>query len=168
MIKFNTTLLKFDNQGEKTGWTYISIPKNIAEQLKPANKRSFRVKGKIDDHAVKSVSLLPMGEGDFIMPVNTVMRKALMKRKGDTVKLLLEVDTAELKISSALLACLEDEPEATAFFKKLPASHQQYFSKWIESAKTDATKTKRIALAINAFVRKMSYGEMIRAQKKEN
>lgn len=166
MISFKTTLLKFDDQGEKTGWTYISIPQKIAQQLKPGNKKSFRVKGKIDEYTIKSVALLPMGEGDFIMAVNATIRKAIMKRKGDIVKLALEIDNTILKISPSLLACMEDEPEAIAYFKKLPASHQQYYSKWIEAAKTDATKTKRIALAINAFSKKMSFSQMMQMQKK--
>jgi len=167
MISFKTTLLKFDRQGEKTGWTYITVPQKIAQQLMPGNKRSFRVKGKIDEYAIKSVSLLPMGEGDFIMAVNATMRKAIMKKKGDAVKLVLEVDKAVLRISPALLACMEDEPDAITYFKKLPGSHQQYYSKWIESAKTDATKTKRIALAINAFSKKMSFSQMMQLQKKD-
>ena len=167
MISFKTTLLKFDRQGEKTGWTYITIPQKITQELKPGNKKSFRVKGTIDEHAIRSVALLPMGEGEFIMPVNATMRKAILKRKGDTVKLALELDHAVLKISAALLACLEDEPDATEYFKKLPGSHQQYYSKWIESAKTDATKTKRIALAINAFSKKMSFSQMMQLRKKD-
>ena len=167
MISFKTTLLKFDRQGEKTGWTYITIPQKITQQLKPGNKKSFRVKGTIDEHAIRSVALLPMGEGEFIMPVNATMRKAILKRKGDTVKLALELDHTVLKISATLLACLEDEPDATEYFKKLPGSHQQYYSKWIESAKTDATKTKRIALAINAFSKKMSFSQMMQLRKKD-
>jgi hypothetical protein len=45
MIKFTATLLKFDKQGEKTGWTYIEIPADLAQKLKPGNKKIFRVKG---------------------------------------------------------------------------------------------------------------------------
>jgi uncharacterized protein YdeI (YjbR/CyaY-like superfamily) len=64
------------------------------------------------------------------------------------------------------MECLADEPEAAAFFNSLPGSHQQYFSRWIESAKTDATKTKRIAMAINAFSKKLGYSQMMQLQKK--
>ena len=44
MIKFTATIKQFAEQGEKTGWTYIDVPENIALQLKPNNKKSFRVK----------------------------------------------------------------------------------------------------------------------------
>ena len=40
-----------------------------------------------------------------------------------------------------------------------------YFSKYIESAKTSATKAKRIALTMEAMLKGMSYPEMIRANK---
>ena len=167
MISFKTILLKFDRQGEKTGWTYFIIPEKIADKLNPGVKRSFRVKGAIDDHKIKAVSLLPMGEGDFIMPVNATMRKAIMKQKGDSIKVSLELDSTPVKISATLLECMEDDPDAKAYFNKLPGSHQKYYSNWIESAKTDVTKTKRIALAMNAFSKKMSFSEMMRMQKKE-
>jgi predicted aspartyl protease len=167
MISFKTTLLKFDKQGEKTGWTYFVIPQKIAEKLNPGVKRSFRVKGSIDECKIKSVALLPMGEGDFIMPVKAAMRKALMKQKGDKISVTLELDKTPFKMSAGLLECLEDEPEARAYFNKLPGSHQKYYSNWIETAKTDVTKTKRIALALNAFSKKMSFSQMMQLQKKD-
>src|SRR4051812_6296220 len=45
MIKFSAILLQFAEQGEKTGWTYIQVPVEITQKLKPGNKRSFKVKG---------------------------------------------------------------------------------------------------------------------------
>jgi hypothetical protein len=166
-IIFKTILKKFAAQGEKTGWTYIDIPQKIAAQLKQNNKKSFRVKGTIDNHKINRVALLPMGEGDFIMAINNEMRKAIKKQKGAEVALKIELDESTLKISEAFITCLKDEPAALNFFKKMPLSHQQYYSNWIESAKTDFTKTKRIALAVNTLAKNMNYGEMIRSQKKE-
>ena len=165
MIIFTAEILQFKEQGEKTGWVYIQVPKKIADKLLPGNKRSFRVKGKLDDHTISQVALLPMGEGNFILPLNATIRKAIRKTKGAKLEVKLEVDSKPLKISKELLVCMEDEPDAKAYFEKLAPSHRQYYSKWIESAKTDATKTKRIALAINAFAMKLSYGEMMRLQK---
>jgi uncharacterized protein YdeI (YjbR/CyaY-like superfamily) len=60
---------------------------------------------------------------------------------------------------------LSDEPEALKFFNSLTGSHQRYFSKWIESAKGDETKAKRIAQSINAFLKKQGFPEMLREQK---
>jgi uncharacterized protein DUF1905/bacteriocin resistance YdeI/OmpD-like protein len=167
MVQFTATIKQFATQGEKTGWTYIEIPSDIAQDLKPGNKKSFRVKGKLDNCAIKGIALLPMGGGSFIMALNSSIRKCIGKRKGAMLKLQLEVDTEGYKLNPDFVACLADDPPARAFFSKLPKSHQNYFSKWIETAKTEQTKTKRIAAAVNALSRKMGFGEMLRSQRQE-
>lgn len=86
MISYTTTILQFNQQGEKTGWTYILVPAAMAEQLIAGNKKSFRVKGKLDEHPLKGVALIPMGGGDFILALNADLRKAISKRKGATIK----------------------------------------------------------------------------------
>ncbi|MEI9933350.1 MAG: DUF1905 domain-containing protein [Ferruginibacter sp.] len=73
--------MKFGEQGEKTGWSYILVKKEIAEKLKPGNKKSFRVKGKLDEYSIKGIALVPMGEGNFIMAINATMRKAMVNKK---------------------------------------------------------------------------------------
>jgi hypothetical protein len=166
MIHFTATMKRFDKQGEKTGWTYIEIPADLAQKLKPGNKKEFKVKGKLDDHAINRVSLMPMGGGAFIMPINAAMRKAIGKRHGAMVKVQLTEDKTEFIFNKDFMDCLADEPAAGAFFKTLPGSHQRYFSKWIDDAKTEPTKTKRIAQAITALSKKQGYGEMIRSNKK--
>jgi hypothetical protein len=167
MQQFTTTILQFAEQGEKTGWTYICIPATIAQKLKPGNKKSFRVKGKLDDHPIQKVALLPMGEGDFIMPLNATVRKAIRKTKGAKLKVTLEADNAIIRPPADLLECLADEPKALEFFKAMAKSHQNYFGNWINSAKTDATRAKRIAQAVNAMARSKTFGEMVRALKQD-
>ncbi len=167
MVKFATTILKFDEQGEKTGWTYIEVPAEFAQKLKPGNKKSFRVKGSLDNFKISSVALMPMGEGNFIMAINAEMRKGIGKRKGAQLMVQLEVDDAPLQLSADLLGCLADEPKALDFYKTLSKGHQNYFSKWIESAKTEPTKAKRIAQAVNALSKCLHFGLMIRALKAE-
>lgn len=165
MIKFTALLEKFGKKGEKTGWTYIMIRSEQTEKINPGVKKSFRVKGKLDNFPIKGVALIPMGEGDFIMAINASMRKGIKKQKGEKIIVQLELDKAPLKISNDFLLCLVDDKKAKAFFDKLPNSHQNYYSKWIESAKTDATKAKRIAQAINGFKMDMNFPEMLRYYK---
>ena len=165
MVSFTTTIKKFDDQGEKTGWSYIEIPAEIAEQLKPSTKVSFMVKGKLDGITIKSISLLPMGNGNFILALKADLRKKLRKNKGAMLKVQLEKDDAPYTINEDFMQCLNDSPVAASHFRQLPGSHQKYFSKWIESAKTDATKAKRIAQAVEAMEVNLSYPEMIRKNK---
>jgi len=166
MIELTATLLQFAEKGEKTGWTYVSIPATIAHEIKPNTKVSFRVKGFLDDVAVNGLALIPMGEGDFILPVKTALRKAIRKEKGATVKLQLALDQGfKIEMPSDLAECFADEPQALQYFENLPKSHQHYYFKWINEAKTDATRAKRIVATLNAASQGMSYGEMIRAMK---
>jgi hypothetical protein len=162
MIEYKTTILKFEKQGEKTGWTYIEVPADVAEQLMSNIRKSFRVKGKLDKLTIKQVALIPMGNGNFIMPLNSTLRKALGKKHGAQLLVSLTVDKEEFKFAEDFIACLEHEPKALTHFKTLTGSHQKYFSKWIDSAKTEETKVKRITMAVNALARSMGYPEMVR------
>lgn len=167
MYSFSATILKFGQQGEKTGWTYIIVPDRISKKLNPGIKKSYRVKGKLDDYIIEKVALVPMGGGEFILAINATMRKATGKRFGATLKVQLELDDSPILPPAELLACLQDEPEALTYFNALPQGHRNYFTKWIESAKTDATKTKRIALVIKTMIRKMDFGAMLREDRAE-
>jgi hypothetical protein len=163
MIRFKAKILQFQEMGEKTGWSYIRIPAKLAQELKPGNKKSFRVKGRLDDHPISGVALLPMGEGDFIMALKAAVRKAIRKQKGDTLEVQIEIDKKEIAPPKELLDCLADEPEAQRHFKDLPKSHQNWYGNWIKAAKTEPTRARRIAQIVDAMVKRMSFGEMIRA-----
>lgn len=168
MIQFTVTIHKFEKQGEKSGWTYIEIPADIAQQLKPGNKKSFRVKGKLDNYKITGVSLLPMGGGSFIMAINAAMRKGTGKKQGAMIKVQLEENKKPYILNAEFLECLQDEPRALKNFNAMPKSFQNYYSKWIESAKTEPTRTKRIAAAVSTLAKGMNYSEMIRSLQKKN
>src|SRR5262249_9200175 len=109
MVQLTATMKRFNSQGEKTGWTYIEIPAELAQKLKPGNRKEFKVKGKIDKYSINRVSLLPMGGGAFIMPVNAGMRKAIGKRHGAMVDVQLTEDKSEFVFNIDLMECLNDE-----------------------------------------------------------
>jgi len=163
MIEFITEIKKYENKGEKTGWTYIDITDKNAEKLKPGNKKTFRVRGAIDDYIFEGMALIPAGEGHFIMALNASIRKIIRKQRGEKIKVMLEEDVKPIKLNSDLIECLAEEPESLSFFNELSPGHRKYFSNWINSAKTDATKTKRIAQTIIALSHRQHYGQMIRA-----
>lgn len=164
-IRFNATIKKFGEKGEKTGWTYFEIPADIAQQIKPGNKKEFKVKGKLDAYVLKRQSVVPMGDGTFIMPLNVSIRKEIRKKQGAMLDALLTEDRSDFVFNADFIICLNDEPLAKSFFDCLPGSHQRYFSKWIDSAKTEPTKVKRITMAVNALAKKWGYSEMIRDSK---
>lgn len=168
MVKFQAVIQKFHEMGEKTGWSYIEISSALINKINPGVKRSFRVKGMLDKHPLKAMALLPMGEGNFILPLRSEIRKAIGKEKGEKVSVTLEVDNDQIPLNEELLLCLSDDSGAFSFFNSLTPSHQRYFSNWVSSAKTLETKSKRIALCLNALANKLDYGQMIRANKKSS
>ncbi|HMH21941.1 MAG TPA: YdeI/OmpD-associated family protein [Puia sp.] len=167
MVQFTAKILQFAEQGEKTGWSYIRVPAAIATKLKPSIKKSFRVKGRLDNYEFNKVALLPMGEGDFIMPLKAAVRKAIGKNKGATLEIRMEEDKAVIRPPADLLECLADEPIALEKFKALPRSHQNYYGNWVKAAKTDTTRAKRIASIVKAMEKGWDYGQMLRALKQE-
>ena len=100
MIFFSSEIEKFDKMGEKTGWTYVFIPFDISEKINPKVKKSYRVKGTIDKLPIRQTSLLPMGDGNFILPLKADLRKKLKKQQGEKVKLALEIETQEFQLSN--------------------------------------------------------------------
>jgi hypothetical protein len=167
MVDFNTIILQFNEYGDKTRWTYIEIPADIARQLKPNDKRSFRVRGLLDDFPVAGMSLMPMGEGKHIMALRQEIRKGIRKSRGAMLRVRLEFDVDfKMEVPDDLQECFDFEPEAYAYFSGLTKSHQGYFIKWINDAKTEETRANRIASTINATLRRMDYGAMLREKKK--
>jgi hypothetical protein len=161
-VKFTARLEKYGKNGEKSAWTFILIPARLASKLKPDCKVSFRVKGSFDNYTFEKVAMLPVGEGNFIIPVKAPVRKELGKHDGHTVKVVLDLDDRVIPLSVDLMRCLKDDPQCLATFKAMPRSHQNYYSNWIESAKTIQTKTKRILMTMEAMAKKQDFGAMIR------
>jgi hypothetical protein len=168
MIQFETIILQFGEMGEKTGWRYVEIPADLAQQLKPGNKKAFRVRGKVDHYELSGFALMPMGDGKFIMPLKAELRKTIRKESGAMVVLQLEEHKDfKVEVPADLQDCFNFDPEAEAQFNNLAMSHRNYFIKWIESAKTAETRAKRIVNTVNAMLRKWDYGMMIRQMRNE-
>jgi hypothetical protein len=168
MVEFATIILQFAEQGEKTGWSYIEIPADLAQQMKPGNKKSFRVRGMLDALPVRGMALMPMGEGNFIMALKAEVRKGIHKNAGAMLHVKLEEDIDyKIETPDDLQECFDFEPEAFEFFNSLAKSHREYFIKWIDGAKTNETRAKRIVNTVNAMLRKWPYNVMIREMRKE-
>jgi hypothetical protein len=168
MHVFTATVRKFASKGEKTGWTYVDIPPDLLKKLKLTDKKSFRIKGSIDDVKIEKLSTYPIGEGQFIIALNTQLKKQLGKKEGAIVSVRFDVDNRKAPKSKELFDALNEEPEAMSQFNSLLLSHQNYFHRYVFSAKGADTKAGRIVHVINAMYRKQDFGQMIRSLKKNN
>jgi hypothetical protein len=166
MISFTTTIQRDNRSPDKSGWSFIILTKAQSEKLNPGSRKSFRVKGVLDEFKIERTSVLPIGGGRFMLPINGAIRKGTGKAEGDRLRVQLSLDERSIPLSKELLLCLKDDQKALTFFKSLPKGHQTYFSKWIEGAKTIHTKTKRITMALIALGQEQGYSEMMQANKK--
>ncbi|RZL44353.1 MAG: DUF1905 domain-containing protein [Pedobacter sp.] len=166
MIYFKAEIERFQAMGEKTGWSYVFLPAALANEIKADCKKSFRVKGKIDSIEVSGIATIPMGEGNFIIALKAELRKKLCKEEGASVELYLEEDKDfKVEMPEDLEICLSEEEFLMENFLKQPKSHQNYFIRWINEAKTETTRKKRLALTITAMYKKQDFGAMIRESK---
>ncbi|QNR86106.1 DUF1905 domain-containing protein [Pedobacter riviphilus] len=163
MIHFKAEIERFDTMGEKTGWSYVFIPEALANEIKPGCKKSFRVKGKIDQLEINGMAAMPMGAGDFIIALKGEVRKKLRKEAGAAVELYLEEDKDfKIEMPEDLEICLSEEEHLIENFLKQPKSHQNYYINWINQAKTEPTRTKRIVMTVKAMDKGQDFGAMIR------
>lgn len=167
MQSFQAILHKYTQKGEKSGWTYVEIPTAVLAKLKRKNKKAFRIKGSIDNAKFEKMTTYAIGDGAMIIAVNAQLRKTLGKKEGAVVKVKFEVDEGAPLISQELMDCLKEDKVALSQFESLTLSHQTYFHRYIESAKTTATKAGRIVNTIDAMLKKQNFGEMIRSMKKK-
>lgn len=166
MVTFKAEIERFAEMGEKSGWTYVFIPQAIANEIKADCRKSFRVKGRLDHVEIIGISLVPMGEGNFIMALNGSLRKQLKKDLGAVLALQLEEDTTfKIEMPEDLELCLADEPHLLKNFLKQPKSHQNWYINWLNTAKTETTRTKRIVRIISAMDKNWDFVTMMREGK---
>lgn len=168
MVVFNALIYKYAQNADKSGWTYVEIPSEIANQIKPNYKTTFRVKGLIDHVKISGLALIPAGAGDFILAINAKIRKEIKKKEGAMLNLSLESDDDfTIECPAELSEYLNEDLESGVYFNSLAKSHREYFYNWINSAKTLNTRTNRIVKTINALSQQWDYGKMIRSNRKE-
>ena len=165
-VYLNAEIEKYEANGEKTGWSYVFIPQDIADQIKPNERRGFRVRGLIDQVAISGMSVLPVRDGGFILALNKPLRMALKKEECAIVELKLEFDADfQIEMPEDLEICLAQEDGLLDYFLSLPKSHRNYFINWLNTAKTEATRTKRLVMIMDAMAFKQDFGKMIRTTK---
>jgi len=132
-------------------WTFLSLPIEVSGAF--GSKGQVRVKGTINGYPFRSTAL-PMGDGTHYLVVGKDIRDHIHAAQGDTVKVVLELDTEERQVSlpDDLLQALNDQPRASEAFNNLTYSHQKEYVKWISNAKQAETRQRRIEKAITLIL----------------
>jgi hypothetical protein len=150
LFKGKSLLEKFPGKG---GWTFAMLPGIITDKKQPFGWR--KVCGFIDDFEIRKYHLMSMGQGRLFLPVNAQIRKAIGKKEGDTVTILLYPDNEPLEIPEEWLMCLLEDKVALHFFNSITESEQNHYIKWIYSSKKEETKINRMANAMNRLARRL-------------
>lgn len=138
----------------KGGWTYAAIPDIAQDKNSPFGW--MKVRGTIDGYEIKNYHLMPMGNGKLFLPVKAEIRKAIKKKEGDYVHIVLYPDDKPVEVPDELLNCLKDEPVAYQHFLDYSEGEKKAFVEWVYSAKKEETKANRIVKMIEMLVKKQS------------
>ena len=149
LVNSNYLLQKFPGKG---GWTYAEIPEVLQNKNVPFGW--VRVKGSIDNYALKQYKLMPMGNGKLFLPVKAEIRKKIGKGASDFVHIILFSDDSRLEIPEEIILCFENEPKkAYETFFKFTEGEQKSYLDWIYDAKTEDTKADRIIKMMNRLMK---------------
>ena len=146
------TIQKEDRAG---GWHYVVIPGIRTKQS--ANAGLIRVKGSVDTYELRQFNLLPMKNGDMLLPLKAPLRKAISKKLGDKVHVTLFLDKSPVHIPLEILDSLADAPVAHAFFFSLSDSNKKYYIDWVSEPKRIETKVNRIVKMIERLEKKEKF-----------
>jgi len=94
-------------------------------------------------------TVMRMG-GEFLLGLNRAVREEAGVEAGDSVEVMLELDTAprEVELPEALANALAEDSEAHAAFDRLAYTYRKEYARWIDDAKRDETRQRRVAQAV--------------------
>jgi hypothetical protein len=88
--------------------------------------------------------------GENMLGLNREVRTGAGVEAGDSVDVLIELDTEprEVEVPTALAAAFAQDPVAKAAFDGMAFTHRKEYARWIEEAKREETRERRVAQAL--------------------
>ena len=88
--------------------------------------------------------------GEFLLGLNRAVREEAGVQAGDTVEVSVELDEAprEVVIPEALERALAGDAAARAAFDALAYTHRKEYARWVETAKREETRDRRVGQAL--------------------
>jgi hypothetical protein len=88
--------------------------------------------------------------GEFMFGLSKEIRAQAGVEAGDTVEVVLELDREErtVDVPAMLADGLAAAAEAAAAFEKLAYTHRKEYARWIDEAKREETRARRVAQAL--------------------
>jgi len=135
-------------------WTYLEIPFSVEKEFN--SKGRVPVKGFVDAVPFRN-SVMPMGNGKHFLTVNLTIQKHIKKRAGDHVLLRIEKDNdvRTVILPKDIKAAFSLFPQIKGQFEKLSYSRRKELLNWINDAKKEETRAKRINKTIDFILKQM-------------
>lgn len=128
------------------GGAFVTVPLDVEQVF---GKKRVQVKATIAGEPYRG-SLVRMGGTCHILGVRKEIREKTGKSIGDEIEVVIEEDTEprEVTVPPDFKQALAGHPEAEAFFQQLSYTHQKEYVQWIEEARRDETRQRRIEQTI--------------------
>ena len=125
----------------------VVLDQATVEQVGEGAKR-FPVVATVNGHTWRT-SITRM-RGEFVLGLGSAVRQEAGVEAGDTVEVELELDAAprEVEVPAALAAALEGDPAARAAFEALAYTPRKEYAAWVQEAKREDTRQRRVAQAL--------------------
>jgi hypothetical protein len=125
------------------GGAFVEIPFDVEKAF--GSKRP-KVKAMIEGVSYRG-TLVRMGTECHLLLILKGIREQIGKTFGDEIKITVEADTEPrvVEIPTELKQAFKAEKEAKKIFDRLAYSHQREYVLWINEAKKEETRARRIA-----------------------
>ena len=140
-MRFRTTIV----QGDKTA-TGIRVPDDVIAALGPGRRPPVQVT--VNGYTYRTT--VAVMNGTFMFSVSADVRRNAGVAGGDEVdvEIVLDTEPREVSVPADFQTALDADPEASRFFGSLSYSHKSAYVLWVDSAKKDETRQRRIPEAV--------------------
>ena len=134
--------------GGKTA-TGIPVPEDVVAAMGSGKRPTVQVT--VGEHSYRTT--VASMRGRYFVPLSKANREAARVAAGDEVAVEIEVDAEprNVAIPADLADALADDATARAFFDRLSYTHRKEWVRWVEEAKKEETRTRRIAKTIESL-----------------
>ena len=134
----------------KRGGAFVTVPFDVEAAY---GKKRVKIKATIDGVPYRG-SMIRMGSPDHIIGVLKEIRQQIGKNIGDTVAITVEEDLEPrvVVIPEDFQKMLDGNPVAGKFYHSLSYTHQKEYVQWIEEARREATRERRLQKALDMLL----------------
>ena len=132
------------------GGTAITIPFDVEQTF---GSSRVKIKATFDGEPYRG-SIVKVG-GRHVLGVTKAIRESIGKDVGDSIRVTVEKDGAErsVNVPRDLANTLMKNPRAKKQFDAMAFTYRKEFARWIDTAKKQDTRDRRLAKAIDMLER---------------